>query len=181
MSEQEHRDERAAPVEAEREIDLDRADPEFRHEVARRHGAEQIARCYACGACSIRCPISEIEPDFDPRRLIRLVLLGLREEVLSSPLLWLCSTCFTCQETCPEGVDFTEVMFVLKNMAVEAGHVPPALGMQPDLLRAHGRLYEITDFENEKRSELGLPELTERPEHFRVLLKTEEPDRGEAD
>lgn len=153
------------------EIDLDRADPDFKDEVARRPGAEQIKLCYACGACSARCPIGELDPGFDPRRLIRLVVLGLRHEVLKSPLLWLCSTCYTCQETCPEGVDFTEVLFVLKNMAAEAGHFPPTLAAQIDLLKDHGRLYEVGDFENQKREELGLPGIEERPEHFRALLK----------
>ncbi|MBU2550287.1 MAG: 4Fe-4S dicluster domain-containing protein [Proteobacteria bacterium] len=163
------------------DIDLDRADPGFKHEVARRRGAEGIKRCYACGACSARCPVGELNPDFDPRRLIRLVVLGLRDEVLSSPLLWVCSTCYTCQETCPEGVDFTEVLFVLKNMAVEAGCFPPTLGAQVELLKNHGRLYEITDFENEKRAELGLPPLDERPDDFLALLKDFQPEtKGDA-
>lgn len=152
------------------EFDLNKSDPAFKDELAARRGAEEIKTCYSCGACSARCPVGELHPDFDPRRLIRLVILGLREEVLSSPLLWLCSTCFTCQETCPQGVNFTEVLFALKNMAVEEGCFPPAMALQPELLKDHGRLYEITEFENKKRAELGLPELEERPDHFRTLL-----------
>jgi len=153
------------------DFDLNRADPDFKHAVAGRPGAENISRCYACGACSARCPVGDLNPEFDPRRLIRLVVLGLKEEVLSSPLLWFCSTCYTCQETCPEGVDFTEVLFALKNMAAEAGFFPPSMSAQVDLLRKHGRLYEVTDFENEKRRDLGLPELTEKPEHFQTILE----------
>lgn len=153
------------------EIDLDRADPGFKHEVASRPGGEGLKLCYACGACSARCPVEAQLPDFDPRRLIRQVILGLREAVLSSPLPWRCSTCFTCQETCPQGVGFTEVLFVLKNMAAETGHLPPGLASQSDLLREHGRLYEIGEFENRKRTEQGLPELPEKPEHFQIILR----------
>lgn len=153
------------------EFDLDQIDPYFKHEAAGRRGAENIKLCYACGACSARCLVSELNPDFDPRRLIRLVVLGLKKEVINSPLLWFCSTCYTCQETCPEGAGFTEALFALKNMAVEAGHFPPSMTAQVDLLKKHGRLYEISDFENGKRRELGLPTLTEQPDHFQVILK----------
>ena len=153
-----------------RRFDLDQADLTFKDEVARRPGAEQIKLCYACGACSARCPVGDQHPEFDPRRLIRMVVLGLKDEVLQSPLLWLCSTCFTCQETCPEGVNFTEVLFALKNMAVEAGYFPGAMTAQVELLKQHGRLYEITDFENEKRRELDLPDLEEKPGDFQTIL-----------
>jgi heterodisulfide reductase subunit C2 len=152
------------------EINLDQADPGFKKEVAQRHGAANIKLCYACGACSARCPVTQVHPEFDPRRLIRRVILGLREDVLQSPLLWLCSTCFTCQETCPQGVGFTEVLFALKNMAAEKGCLPPGMNAQTDLLKDHGRLYEIGEFENQKRVESGLPELPERPEDFKTLL-----------
>ncbi|MEW6266280.1 MAG: 4Fe-4S dicluster domain-containing protein [Thermodesulfobacteriota bacterium] len=151
-------------------IDLEEADPSFQDEVARRRGAERIKLCYACGACGARCPVQDQNPDFDPRRLIRMVVLGLWQELLTGPLIWLCAACYTCQETCPEKVGFTEAVFALKNMAVEAGHFPPTMAAQPELLRRHGRLYEITDFENQKRTELDLPRIEEKPEHFQVLL-----------
>jgi heterodisulfide reductase subunit C len=159
-------------------IDLDRSDWEFAALVARTPGGSNVALCYACGACSARCPVEKAEPDFDPRRFIRLVVLGQKEQVLQDPMIWHCSTCFTCQETCPEGVGFTEVMFALKNLAAAAGHHPPGLKAQVELLKEHGRLYEIGEFENQKRAELGLPEIPERPEHFQVLLDRFEPAGG---
>ena len=163
------------------ELDLNSLDPEFKRRVAARPGGQGLMRCYACGACSARCPISELHEDFDPRRMIRLVILGAEKEVLAASHLWFCATCFTCQETCPQGVGFTEVLFALKNMAVEAGCFPPALAAQPELLKTHGRLYEISEFENKKRGELGLPPLPERPGHFQVLLKNFRPRAGEED
>ena len=68
---------------------LNDCDPGFKHEIAREPGGEGITTCFACAACSARCPVGAFKPEYDPRRLIRLAILGRREEVLSSPLIWL--------------------------------------------------------------------------------------------
>lgn len=151
-------------------IDLDEADFSLAEEVAARDGGHHLRNCYACGACSAFCPILPLAEGYDPRRLIRLVLLGQRELVLQEPLIWHCSTCTSCQEVCPQGVDFTEISFVLKNMALEAGYSPSGLTAQVDLLSGQGLLYAMGEFENEKRQGLGLPEVTERPDQIKTLL-----------
>lgn len=161
-------------------IDLDRADMSFADEVAATEGGAHIRNCYACGACSALCPILPQREEYDPRRIIRLVLLGQRETVLSEPFIWFCSTCLACQEVCPQGVNFTEVSFALKNMAVAAGLQPGGMTAQLDLLTDHGRLYEIGEFENDKRAKLGLPEMAERPEHFKTMLAGLKAATGEA-
>jgi heterodisulfide reductase subunit C len=61
-------------------------------------------------------------------------------------------------------------MFAIKNLAVEEACVPPGLKAQKGLLKQHGRLYEVTDFENEKREKLGLPPIVEHPEDYDRLL-----------
>jgi heterodisulfide reductase subunit C len=152
------------------ELDLDSGDPAFRDRVIRKHGGENLMKCYACGACSAVCPVQSRNQRFDPRRFIRLAVLGMKKELIEDPLIWECSTCYTCLETCPQKVGFTEVLFAVKNIAAEEGCYPAGLGVQPDLLRDHGRLYEITDFENEKRAELGLPPLPENPGDFKKIL-----------
>jgi len=38
------------------------------------------------------------------------------------------------------------------------------------LIRDHGRLHDITGFENERRAELGLPALAEQPEEYQQIL-----------
>ncbi|MCB2185665.1 MAG: 4Fe-4S dicluster domain-containing protein [Deltaproteobacteria bacterium] len=136
---------------------LNDGDPAFKHEIAAEPGGEGIKACFACAACSARCPVGEHLPAYDPRRLIRLALLGRREEVLSSPLIWMCSTCYNCQEVCPQQVRFTEVLTAMKNLAARAGHAPTGSRVVRELLAKQGRLLEVTDFENEKRAELGLP------------------------
>ncbi len=151
-------------------VDLDGADFGFAREVAEAGGGG-VARCYACRACSAYCPILPKAEGYDPRRLIRLILLGQREAVLDQPLIWYCSTCYSCHEVCPQRVSFTEIGYALKNLAVTAGRFPAGLPAQVGLLSDHGRLYEIGEFENEKRAKLDLPLLKEDPDDYRALLK----------
>jgi hypothetical protein len=61
-------------------------------------------------------------------------------------------------------------MNAIRNIAVREGHVPEAFRIQGELLRDHGRLYEITSFENERRMEWGLPPIEEQPQDVRRIL-----------
>ena len=101
-------------------------DPNFKYEVAEEPGGENIKVCFSCGICTAGCPVSEIDPRYNPRRIIRMVILGMREEVLSSDLIWLCSLCYTCYARCPQNVKFTEVMGALRNIAVREKYVQPS-------------------------------------------------------
>jgi heterodisulfide reductase subunit C len=152
-------------------IDLRKLDPDFKQRVARELGGEQIKHCFSCGVCSARCPIEKIEPEYNPRRIIRMILLGMEEELLKEEFLWHCSTCYTCQESCPQEVDFTEVVFALRNLAVRKGLAPPGMGASRNLLEQQGRMYEVGDFENEKRKELGLPEIKGKAGDYQKILK----------
>jgi len=88
-----------------------------------------------------------------------MVLLGMRERVLSSDFIWLCSTCFSCEERCPQGVSFAEIITALKNIAAREGKLHPAYVTQLDLIKKFGRLYELEEFDNKKRAKMGLAEL----------------------
>jgi heterodisulfide reductase subunit C len=99
-------------------------DKDFKYEVAARPGAGFFKRCFSCGTCTASCPVSEIDERFNPRLFIRQALLGMKEELLSSELLWYCSQCYTCYARCPQDVRFTDVMAVLRDMAVEQGYAP---------------------------------------------------------
>ncbi len=151
-------------------IRLNALDHAFKHRVAQQRGGEGIRSCFACKACTAACPIERVDKRYDPRKIIRMALLGMKKEVLESDFIWLCSSCYGCHEVCPQNVRFTEVMFAIKNLAVAEACVPPGLTAQKALLKAHGRLYEVTDFENDKREKLGLPRIVEHPEDFDRLL-----------
>ena len=107
-------------------IILNELDAKFKYDVAAEPGGGNIKLCFACGLCTASCPVADIDPEYNPRRIIRMVLLGMRKEVLSSSLPWLCSQCYTCQAHCPQNVDFADVMKALRNMAVREGYVHPS-------------------------------------------------------
>ncbi len=102
-------------------IDSKTLDRSFRHDVAARAGGENIGLCFACGTCTACCPVSEIEPEFNPRKIIRQVLLGLRTETLASPMIWRCIQCYACTAKCPQNVKFREIIRALREMAVAEG------------------------------------------------------------
>jgi heterodisulfide reductase subunit C len=102
-------------------------DPNFKFEIAQRPGGENIRKCFACGTCTAGCPVFHVEHEYNPRKIIRMILLGMREQVLRSKIIWLCSQCYTCSANCPQDVDFSHIMMALRDLAVEEGYAPPQL------------------------------------------------------
>ncbi len=117
-------DNKAAPS-TSAEAALSQLDLRFRDEIASHPGGENIRRCFACGTCAAGCPVTEVDSEYNCRRIIRQILLGMREEVLSSPLIWLCLICYRCYVRCPQKVNFTDIMRVLRYLAVKEKRVSP--------------------------------------------------------
>ncbi len=99
-------------------------DPNFKNDIAAQPGAESFMRCFTCGTCTASCPVAEVHDEYDPRKIIRMSILGMRKEVLSSDILWMCSRCYTCAALCPQNVKFTDVISILRDMAVKEGYAP---------------------------------------------------------
>ncbi len=104
---------------------LKQLDLRFRDEIAGHPGGEHIRQCFACGTCAAGCPVTEVDSEYNCRRIIRQILLGMREEVLSSPLIWMCLVCYRCYVRCPQKVNFTDIMRVLRYLAVKEKRVSP--------------------------------------------------------
>jgi len=85
---------------------------EFAKKVAEISG-QDINLCYQCGKCSAGCPMS-FAMDLLPNQIMRLVQLGLQEEIGNSKTIWLCASCLTCTARCPKGVDISRVMEALR-------------------------------------------------------------------
>jgi len=99
-------------------------DLSFCEEVASQPGGEHIRRCFACGTCAAGCPITEVDPAYNPRKIIRQILFGMRKEVLSSPQIWYCLVCYRCYARCPQKVNFTDVMRALRYLAIKGSYAP---------------------------------------------------------
>ncbi len=103
-------------------IEAQNLDPKFKYDVAEFPGGENIKLCYACGTCTAGCPVSAVDDEFNPRKIIRQILLGMRKEVLSNPVIWRCVQCYSCTSKCPQNVKFRDVMRALREMAVAEGY-----------------------------------------------------------
>jgi heterodisulfide reductase subunit C len=131
----------------------------FSDEVKSRHGGKTLTACYQCGTCASSCPVARLDSSFNPREIIKLSLLGKKEEVISGDSIWLCTSCFNCQERCPQDVEIADVIYALRNIALEAGHSPNIYSDFASALIAEGRIVAISKFVEKKREEYGLPPL----------------------
>ncbi|MGB9740320.1 MAG: 4Fe-4S dicluster domain-containing protein [Candidatus Bathyarchaeia archaeon] len=131
----------------------------FAKEITSRLGGETITLCYQCGTCAASCPVAKITEKYNPREVIRLALLGLRDEVLSGDAIWLCSSCYNCQERCPQKVEVADVIYALRNMAIREGNIPNIYSEFAAGLASEGRIVQMSKFLEKKRAEYGLPPL----------------------
>lgn len=97
--------------------------PAFNSEVVAVPGGEHLNSCFSCGACSGICPVSQAIPDFDPRRIIHMIRMGMKDRLLGSDFLWYCSGCKSCVFVCPQDVRFAEIMGALAKIALQEGYV----------------------------------------------------------
>ena len=127
-------------------IQVSELNPNFKLEVLAREAACDITACFSCGTCTAGCPIHAVYPEHDPRKIARMVNLGMRERVLSSPYIWYCSDCYICEQRCPQNVKFSSVWDVLKNMAAKEGY-PLPLSINEDMCSGCGICVALCPFE----------------------------------
>jgi heterodisulfide reductase subunit C len=122
-------------------------------------GGETLTRCYQCGTCASSCPVAKITDRFNPREVIRLSLLGEKNEVISGDSIWLCCSCYNCQERCPQKVEIADVIYTLRNIALKEGYIPNIYSEFASALLGEGRIVNVSRFVENKRPTLGLPPL----------------------
>lgn len=119
----------------------------LRLELRSRTGKD-TARCYQCGKCSAGCPMAE-ETRLRPHDVMRLANGNERDRLLGDESIWLCLTCETCAERCPNGCDPARTMDALREMALEASPGTPPRAVLAfhraflDQVRWTGRSFEL--------------------------------------
>ena len=144
---------------AKKDSEPSKMDPKFKYEISKRHGGEKLMRCFQCGTCTSDCPIARFSETYRPRQIIRMAQLGLKDRVLNSDTLWLCASCFTCTDRCPQDVEVASVIRVLRNLAAEQGCVPQVFKDEASSILDSGYAFKIPELRLKKRESLGLPPL----------------------
>jgi heterodisulfide reductase subunit C len=81
--------------------------------------------CITCGLCASSCPASGID-EFDPRKLIRMICLGLEDELVESRWPWICTMCGKCEHVCPMEIDIADAVRHIRSLR-ERQNVPGIL------------------------------------------------------
>ena len=128
--------------------------PEFTRKVIDA-GGKTVNLCFQCGTCTGSCP-SGRQTAFRVRKVVRRAQLGFEEDVLPSDDLWLCTTCFTCYERCPRGVEIVDIIMALRNMAVRKGYMAEQHRKVAELISKTGHMVTLRDEDKALRTKLGL-------------------------
>ena len=121
----------ADPKTASTVFKINRDGADFARKVVRRSGVN-IGLCWQCKCCSNGCPFADAM-DYYPNQVMRMVQLGMKQDVLTASAIWICVSCNTCSVECPQSIDMASVMDALRQMAIEEG---VSIG-EPDILNFH--------------------------------------------
>ncbi len=132
-------------------------DPDFTAEFIDA-GIETVKHCFQCGTCSGSCPSGRRTP-YKVRQIVRKCLLGLKEEVITDDALWMCTTCYTCQERCLRSVKIVEIIKKARNIAAHAGYMAKPHKRTGVFVINTGHAVPINDAAKALRAKIGLPEV----------------------
>jgi len=144
-------------------------DPDFKNEVMEA-GAESVALCFQCGTCTGACPSGRRTP-YRIRNVVRKSVMGLKEEVIADDTIWMCTTCYECQERCPRGIKIVDVVKTVRNFAAQAGYMAPAHKMTGSFVIKTGHGVPINDATMALRKSVGLGELPPTTHQFPEALE----------
>ncbi|WP_456478089.1 4Fe-4S dicluster domain-containing protein [Geoglobus ahangari] len=138
-----------------RVLNLGNKDVELIDELGKEGG--DIKRCIQCGACMSICPVAISGFEFPNKRLFKLIILEMGEEVLEHKSPWICVSCHRCVDVCPRDVDPHSIYFALRRLQSKYFRHPKVFEDLVRRIHAHGFCVESTD--SERRRTLGLNEL----------------------
>lgn len=141
--------------------------------------------CLTCGTCASACPIAGVD-NLDPRKIVRMAMFGLEEELIHSNWPWKCTMCAKCENACPMGVEIVALMRRLRGRR-ERDKVPGPIhkGVATCLERGNNLgipkddfLFLLEDLASEMHEE-GCPDFTvpvdKRGARLLVTINSKEP------
>ncbi|MFB2623477.1 CoB--CoM heterodisulfide reductase subunit C [Methanothermobacter marburgensis] len=144
-------------------------DKEFSEKI-KAAGGDSLEYCFQCGTCTGSCPSGRRTP-YRVRQIIRKANVGLKDEIISDPTLWMCTTCYSCQERCPRKVRIVDVVKLARNEAAKAGFMAPAHKAVGSFVIKTGHGVPINDATMELRKAVGLGELPPTTHQFPEALE----------
>ncbi len=147
----------------------DAKDKEFSESI-KAAGGDSLEYCFQCGTCTGSCPSGRRTP-YRIRQIIRKTNIGLKDEVISDPTLWMCTTCYACQERCPRDIKIVDVVKLARNEAAKAGFMAPAHKMTGKFVIESGHGVPINEATMELRKRVGLGELPPTTHSFPGALE----------
>ncbi|WMW26079.1 CoB--CoM heterodisulfide reductase subunit C [Methanolobus sediminis] len=115
-------------------------------------------RCMQCGVCSSSCP-SGRHTNLNIRKLVKNA--GTNSDILKSEELWMCTTCYNCQERCPRRINIVDTVLEIRSISAHQGIILPEHRLVCQMLLKYGHAVPINDKYKIKRVEIGLEELPE--------------------
>ena len=108
---------------------------------------ESVSLCYQCRKCTNGCPLA-FAMDVMPNQVMRMVQLGLEDELLRSKTIWICASCQACTTRCPNDIDIAHLMDTLRQLSRETGLAAEGKVVKfheafLDSVRRHGRVFEL--------------------------------------
>jgi heterodisulfide reductase subunit C len=97
--------------------------------------------------------------------------MGLKDDVISDDTIWMCSTCYECQERCPRAIKIVDVVKIVRNYAAQAGYMAPAHKMTGSFVIKTGHGVPINDATQELRKRVGLDQLPPTTHTFPEALE----------
>ena len=111
---------------------------------------QPVSCCYHCQRCGGGCPVTEAAGT-PPNRFLRLLQLGLVDEVLENPLLWLCVGCSACGVRCPNNISTNEVIDQVRALSMDCKRIGSTAKDQRlfhrlfvGQVRRFGRIHELS-------------------------------------
>ncbi|MCD5425292.1 MAG: CoB--CoM heterodisulfide reductase subunit C [Methanosarcinaceae archaeon] len=122
--------------------------------------------CYQCGKCVSTCPMNRREFKYNDRKLIQFFNLGFKEEAMNDPYLWCCTTCYTCQEGCPQKVGVVDGILHIRTLAVKEGiMLDPHRAVAQNVYK-YGMAVPIDEKNMKKRESVGLDGMAPNTQKF---------------